>query len=77
MTKPIIVPMDLWEEDEEAVLTAWLVDNDSDVITGQLVAEVMVEKIQYEITSTSDGKISLISEEDDVVSKGTIIAEVS
>lgn len=77
MTKPITIPMDLWEEDEEAVLTAWLVDNDSDVSTGQLVAEVMVEKIQYEITSTSDGKISIISEEDDVVSKGTIIAEVS
>jgi pyruvate/2-oxoglutarate dehydrogenase complex dihydrolipoamide acyltransferase (E2) component len=77
MTKPIIVPIDLWEEDEEAVLTAWLVDNGSDVSTGQLVAEVMVEKIQYEITSTCDGKISIINEEDDVVSKGTIIAEVS
>ena len=77
MTQSIIVPMDLWEEDEEAVLTAWLVDNDSEVSTGQLVAEVMVEKIQYEINSTCDGKISIISEEDDVVSKGSVIAEVS
>lgn len=77
MTQSIIVPMDLWEEDEEAVLTAWLVDNDSEVSAGQLVAEVMFEKIQYEITSTCDGKITLISEEDDVVSKGSIIAEVS
>jgi pyruvate/2-oxoglutarate dehydrogenase complex dihydrolipoamide acyltransferase (E2) component len=77
MTKSIIVPVDLWEEDEEAVLSAWLVDNNSNVSTGQLVAEVMVEKTQYEINSTCDGIISIISEEDDVVSKGSVIAEVS
>jgi len=77
MTKSIIVPIDLWEEDEEAVLTAWLVDNESKVSIGQLVAEVMVEKISYEVNSTCDGTITLISEEDDVVSKGSIIAEVS
>jgi pyruvate/2-oxoglutarate dehydrogenase complex dihydrolipoamide acyltransferase (E2) component len=77
MTNPITVPMDLWEEDEEAVLTAWLVDNGSQVVTGQLVAEVMFEKISYEISSTCDGTISLISQEDDVVQKGSKIAEVS
>jgi pyruvate/2-oxoglutarate dehydrogenase complex dihydrolipoamide acyltransferase (E2) component len=77
MTNSIIVPMDLWEEDEEAVLTAWLVDNDSQVSTGQLIAEVMVEKISYEINSSSDGKISIICAEDDVVNKGSVIAEVS
>ena len=77
MTQPIIVAMDLWEEDVEAVISAWLVDNDSGVTAGQLVAEVMVEKIQYEIHSTADGIISIISEADDVVNKGSIIAEVS
>lgn len=77
MTNSIIIPMDLWEEDEEAVLTAWLVDNDSEVSAGQLVAEVMVEKISYEINSSYDGKISIISAEDDVVNKGSLIAEVS
>jgi pyruvate/2-oxoglutarate dehydrogenase complex dihydrolipoamide acyltransferase (E2) component len=69
--------MDLWDEDEEAVITAWLIENNSNVSTGQLVAEVMVEKISYEINSTCDGIISIISEEDDVVKKGSIIAEVS
>ena len=77
MTKTIIVPMDLWEEDEEAVLTAWLVDNGSEVTTGQLVAEVMLEKTQYEIFSSCDGIISTVINEDDVISKGSILAEVS
>jgi pyruvate/2-oxoglutarate dehydrogenase complex dihydrolipoamide acyltransferase (E2) component len=77
MTQPIIVPMDLWEEDVEAVISAWLVDNNTGVTTGQLIAEVMVEKIQYEIHSNCDGIISIISEADDVVHKGSVIAEVS
>ncbi len=50
MTKAITIPMDLWEEDEEAVLTAWLVDNNSEVSTGQLLAEVMVEKFHMKFT---------------------------
>jgi len=77
MTKSITIPVDLWEEDEEAVLTAWLVDNDSEVSIGQLVAEVMVEKISYEINSTCEGIISFTCQEDDVVNKGSVIAEVS
>jgi pyruvate/2-oxoglutarate dehydrogenase complex dihydrolipoamide acyltransferase (E2) component len=77
MTQPIIVPINLWEEDVEAVISAWLVDDKSGVTKGQLIAEVMVEKIQYEIHSTGDGIISIISEADDVVNKGSIIAEVS
>jgi len=77
MAEVIIIPMDLWEEDEEGVITAWLVDNNTPVKVDQLVAEVMVEKIQYEINSTCDGVISILSKEDDIVSKGSIIAEVS
>ena len=77
MTNAITVPLDLWEEDEDAVLTAWLIDNGAEVVSGQLLAEVMFEKISYEISSTCDGTITLISEEDDVVKKGSKIAEVS
>lgn len=77
MSKSIIVPEDLWEGDEEAVLTAWLVDDKSEISTGQLIAEVMVEKISYEVNSTSEGVISITCQEDDVVNKGSVIAEVS
>lgn len=77
MSKSIIVPEDLWEGDEEAVLTAWLVDDKSEISTGQLIAEVMVEKISYEVNSTCEGVISITCQEDDVVNKGSVIAEVS
>ena len=78
MALAIIVPVDLWEDDDaEGVITAWLIDDNSEVQSGQLVADVMVEKIQYEIHSPFTGKISITCHEEEVVTKGCTIAEVS
>ncbi|GGI92016.1 hypothetical protein GCM10007978_31930 [Shewanella hanedai] len=78
MAQAIIVPVDLWEDDDaEGVITAWLIDDNSEVQSEQLVADVMVEKIQYEIHSPFTGKISITCHEEEVVTKGCTIAEVS
>lgn len=74
MTTEITVPEDLWEGDSEAVITAWLVDDGAEVAQGDLVAEVMVEKAQYEIEAPASGKLSITRGEDDVVTKGAAIA---
>ncbi|MDI5985440.1 lipoyl domain-containing protein [Halomonas sp. M4R5S39] len=76
MTTEITVPEDLWEGDTEGVITAWLVDDGAEVVQGDLVAEVMVEKAQYEIEAPVSGKLSIAKAEDDVVTKGTTIARL-
>ncbi|MDI5936457.1 lipoyl domain-containing protein [Halomonas kalidii] len=76
MTTEITVPEDLWEGDTEGVITAWLVDDGAEVAQGDLVAEVMVEKAQYEIEAPVSGKLSIAKAEDDVVTKGTTIARL-
>ncbi|PMR68467.1 biotin/lipoyl-containing protein [Halomonas heilongjiangensis] len=76
MTTEITVPEDLWEGDSEAVITAWLVDDGAEVAQGDLVAEVMVEKAQYEIEAPVSGKLSIAKAEDEVVTKGTTIARL-
>lgn len=55
MSTAISVPDDLWEGDNEGVITAWLVDDGSRVSQGDLIAEVMVEKAQYEIEAPAAG----------------------
>lgn len=70
----IVIPADLWEDDSEAVITAWLFNNGDEVDTGDLLAEVMVEKAQYEIVAPSAGILTIIKHEDEVVIKGAIIA---
>lgn len=74
MSTDVIIPADLWEEDNEAVITAWLVDNGAKVEAGEVIAELMVEKIQHELLAPAAGTLSIISEIDDVVAKGATVA---
>lgn len=76
MTTEITIPEDLWEGDTEGVITAWLVSDGAEVSQGDLVAEVMVEKAQYEIEAPASGRLSITKDEDEVVSKGTTIASL-
>ena len=72
----IIVPDDLWEEDVEGVLLAWLLDEGDEVEAGDVVAEIMVEKIQFEVRSPADGVLKPLKEPDDPVARGDVIAEL-
>jgi pyruvate/2-oxoglutarate dehydrogenase complex dihydrolipoamide acyltransferase (E2) component len=74
MTTEIAVPEDLWEGDTEGVITSWLVSDGAEVAQGDLVAEVMVEKAQYEIEAPLSGRLAIVKEEDEVVAKGSVIA---
>ncbi|MBU3019889.1 biotin attachment protein [Paraglaciecola agarilytica] len=77
MTTNIIIPADLWEEDIEAVVTTWLTSDGNTVSKGDLVVEVMAEKIQYEIVAPADGKLTISADEDEVVKKGDVIGTIS
>lgn len=73
----ISIPTDLWDEDEECVITAWLASDGGQVAEGALIAEIMTAKIQYEITAPADGTLAILKEQDEVVAKGDIIGRVS
>ena len=70
----LTVPADHWEDDREGVITAWLFNNGVDVDESDLLAEVMVEKAQYEIVAPAAGVLTIVKQEDEVVTKGAIIA---
>lgn len=72
----IAVPTDLWEEDTQAVVTAWLVEDGATVNEGELLAEIMVEKAQYEITAAATGTVRITKQIDDVVNKGDVIGTI-
>lgn len=71
-----LVPTDLWEEENEAVITTWFVDNGAAVAKDELLAEIMVETAQHEIHSTADGALTIMKQVDEVVAKGDVIAKV-
>ncbi|WP_424987924.1 biotin/lipoyl-containing protein [Microbulbifer sp. S227A] len=76
MATDIVIPSDLWEEDEECVITAWLADDGASVQEGALIAEIMTAKVQYEILAPASGTLKITEEADAVVAKGAVIGAV-
>ena len=77
MTTDIAIPSDLWEEDVDAVITNWLASDGAQVSEGDLVAEIMVEKVQHEIRAPASGTLSIARDVDEIVKKRDVIGSVS
>jgi len=76
MTTEIRVPETLWEEDSEAVITSWLASDGGVVEAGEVIAELMVQKIQYELESPASGRLKIALDVDEVVSKGDLVGHI-
>lgn len=76
MAVDIIIPDDLWEEDTEAVITSWLSSTGASVDEGDLIAEIMTEKVQHDITAPASGTLTITKEVDEIVRKGDVIGTV-
>lgn len=77
MATEVKVPQDLWEDDSmEAVITNWLASDGAAVRKGALIAEIMVEKSQFEVTAPADGTLSITKQTDDIVRKGDVIGRI-
>ncbi len=76
MATDIIIPVDLWEEDTEAVITSWLARDGAHVKAGALLAEIMTEKIQHEITASTEGTLKITKSVDDIIKKGDVIGVI-
>ena len=70
MATDITITTDIWEEDEECVITGWLVDDGATVDEGALVVEIMTAKVQYEVHAAAAGTVKITEEADAVVAKG-------
>ena len=78
MVTDVQVPQDLWQDDEmEAVITNWLASDGANLRKGALIAEIMVEKSQFEITAPADGVLTITKQVDDIVRKGDVIGQIT
>lgn len=73
----ITIPTNLWDEDSDAVITSWLVSEGAAVNEGDLIAEIMVEKVQHEVKAPASGTVSISQPVEAVVAKGGKIGSIS
>ena len=66
----------VWEEEDEAAISQWFVDDAAQVSEGDLIAEMMVEKVQYEIEAPATGKLRILKQQEEVVASGDVIATI-
>lgn len=74
---PVVVPADLWDEDLEGVISTWLFEEGESVMAGALLAEVMVEKVSYEILAPASGRLHILQPAEASVARGMTIAEIA
>lgn len=77
MATDIIIPDDLWEGDDETVITTWLVSDGATVKKDALIAEIMTAKVQFEIYAPASGTIHIQEAADAVVPKCSVIGKIT
>jgi pyruvate/2-oxoglutarate dehydrogenase complex dihydrolipoamide acyltransferase (E2) component len=61
----------------EGVLATWFVSDGDQVASGQLLGEVMVEKVSGEVVAPAPGRVRLLVAEDETARQGEVIAVVN
>ncbi len=64
------------EPDAEGVLATWFVSDGDQVASGQLLGEVMVDKVSGEVLAPAAGQVHLLVSEDQPARQGEVIARV-
>ncbi|MCS6986962.1 MAG: lipoyl domain-containing protein [Sphingomonadaceae bacterium] len=77
MATDVIIPHDLWEEDDKTgSIVVWLYRDGSTVRQGDVIAEVLVEKVTLELVAPASGVLRIRVEPEVVVSKGDLVAVI-
>lgn len=77
MTTPVIIPPDLWDEDDKTgSIVLWLYRDGSAVTEGAVIAEVLVEKVTLELVAPASGILRIRVAPEVVVNKGEEVAVI-
>jgi pyruvate/2-oxoglutarate dehydrogenase complex dihydrolipoamide acyltransferase (E2) component len=77
MTTSVTIPQDLWDEDDKTgSIVVWLYKDGASVKEGDLIAEVLVEKVTLELVAPASGTLRIKVEPEVVVNKGDEVAVI-
>ena len=76
MSVDIVVPRDMWGETLEGVVVTWVYEDGAMVGEGQPIAEVMVEKAQFEVVAPASGKLKILAAPESVIGRDHAIGRI-
>lgn len=72
----VAIALDWWDDDSEGAISAWLVDDGERVETGTVIAEVMNEKVSFELLAPAEGVVSILVPAEAAVTRGQVVARI-
>ena len=72
----VTIPDDFWDDDSEGSISAWFFADGDEVKAGDLIAEVMNEKVASELLAPASGILRVLVEAEVPVSKGQTVAQI-
>lgn len=65
-----------WNDDETGALSTWFVKNGEQVTEGDLIGELMSDKVTFEVLAPASGPITLLVEAEQEVRIGETLARI-
>jgi pyruvate/2-oxoglutarate dehydrogenase complex dihydrolipoamide acyltransferase (E2) component len=76
MSHSIAFPEMSNDPEAEGVVATWFVQSGESVKAGQVIAEVMVDKVSVDVEAPIDGVVTCLVEEEGVAKQGQEIARI-
>ena len=72
----IIIPDDMWDDDSEGFISTWFFKSGETVKEGDVIAEVMNEKVAAELVAPTAGELTVLVEAEQPFTKGKTVGRV-
>ena len=72
----VCIPADIWDAQLEGVITAWLYDDGAPVAAGDVIAELMSEKVSFALESPSAGRLRILVSPEIGIRPGQVVARI-
>ncbi len=76
MSVDVQVPEGLWDSEQEGVVGTWYYQSGEQVEAGQVLAELLTEKVSHDIEAPASGTLEILVPEEGVVVIGAPIARI-
>ena len=76
MTTDVSLPEGLWDAEQEGVIGTWYYKSGEYVSQGQVIAEVLTEKVAHDVVAPANGVLEILVAEEEAVSPETPIAHI-
>lgn len=72
----LVVAEGLWEGDATGIISAWLYRDGETVAKGVTVAEIMVEKVSYDLVAPASGRLQVLVAEEEPFAQGAVVGRI-